>query len=183
MKRFLTLIVVFSAVLPFVQEANAGWGDNWHAFWHRVELDRQRNNCWPEPFIQYDRQAYEAPFVAMIENGWRSENTLTGHHFDSETQKLSRAGELKLRNILTATPVQHRRVFVMVGHNPEITSVRLDSVQQATSRVIGQGPLPEVRKTVREPRNWSAEYIDAVLRADRGATPTPRLPAFQAAGQ
>jgi hypothetical protein len=183
MKRFLVFIFTLSLVLPCAQQAEAGWGDGWHAFWQRMELDRKRANCWPEPWVHYDREVYNAPFTTMINNGWRAENTLTDFHFDGETQKLTRAGELKLRNILIDTPEHRRSVFVLAGTNRETTSIRVDSVQNATSRVVGQGPLPEVLQTTRQPRNWSADYIDAVLRADRGATPTPRLPPFQAAGQ
>ena len=49
----------------------------------------------------------------MINNGWRVQNTLGDDHFDADTGLLNEAGELKVREILAASPPEHRTVFVL----------------------------------------------------------------------
>jgi hypothetical protein len=114
--------------------------------------------------------------VTQAENGWYAASTLSDLHFDSETQTLTEAGELRVRQIVTQHPEQHRAVFIVKGHNKRDTDKRTDSVQQAVARIVPDGPLPDVRHVHIGPRPWPAEEINAVDRAYRESRPQPRLP-------
>ena len=90
---------------------------------------------------------------------------------------LTEAGDLKVRQIVTQHPEQHRMVFIVKGHTKRDTDKRTDSVQQAVARIVPDGVLPDVRHVHIGPRPWSAEEINAVERAYRQSRPAPRLPA------
>lgn len=164
----LTCLVAFCCV----SQSQAGW----HEFCQRVKLDWHRNNVWPQPFVAQDRIASCSPFVTQSENGWYAASTLSDLHFNSETQMLTEAGELKVRQIVTQHPEPHRTVFIVKGHTKKDTVKRTDSVQQAVARIVPDGALPDVRHVHIAPRAWPAEEINAVDRAYRSSRPLPRLP-------
>jgi hypothetical protein len=176
-ERMRRLLSTGALVLSIACVGNAQAG--WKEFWHRTKVDFHRNNAWPEPFQQADRAAAREPFAIMVNNGWRMQNTLGTYLFD-DTQQLNRAGEIKLRWILTQAPHHRRAVFVLQGHTPQETAVRVESVQQAISRMVPAGPLPPVMLTDTEPEGGSGEYYDAVNRALQSSLPSPRLPASSA---
>jgi hypothetical protein len=157
-------------------------GAGWHEFWARTKVDFHRNNAWPEPFQSADRQLQRQSFLIMENNGWKLENTIGKFLFDAETQQLNRAGELKVKFIVTQAVMHRRAVFVLRGDTAEETAARLESVQLAISRLIPEGPLPPVELTDTEPEGTSGEQIDAVTRAFNASVPAPRLPAAEATG-
>lgn len=168
MKRFVygcwALVAIACAALP----AQAGWNE----FWERVHVDFHRVNCFPEPFMFGDREAVRAPFVAMINNGWRRQNTLGDQHFDSETNRLNQAGTLKLREILTENPEQFRSVFVLRTAFNDTTNIRLLSVQETAAQLAPQQGPALVYQTNIAPPNSPGDYQDNIFR-----TP-PKLPAM-----
>jgi hypothetical protein len=143
----------------------------------RFFLDYERMNCWPEPFQSADRAATRSYFALSKEKGWRLENTITDFHFDATTHELNRAGELKIKTIVTEMPANRRVLFVLRNEDGEKTMVRLDSVQRAAARFAPQGALPPVMFTDVAPRGWPADYIDAFGRRYQATIPDPRLPA------
>jgi hypothetical protein len=155
--------------------AHAGWNE----FWHRVKVDTHRNNAWPEPFVTADRAAAREPFCIMTNNGWRMQNTVGTFLFDDNNQ-LNRAGEIKVRWIVTQAPQHRRAVFVFQADTPEGTAARVESVQLAISRIMPAGGLPPVMITDTEPEGGSGEYYDALNRALQSSLPSPRLPASDA---
>ena len=178
MRRVVCTLLVTLSLLTVTSSADAGWTE----FWDRVFLDWNRVNAWPEPFIHADRDAARAPFTAMVTNGWERQTTLGDYHFDPQTQQLTRGGVNKLRWILTQVPESRRTVFVHSSANRDITAMRIDSVQQATARVLPNGALPAVLRTNTEPPGWPADYIDAIDRSARSTIPAPRLPEIQSGG-
>lgn len=174
MRRLLATGALFIGV-ACASHAQAGW----HEFWHRTKVDFHRNNAWPEPFQSADRAAVREPFCIMVNNGWRMQNTIGTFLFD-DTHQLNRAGEIKLRWILTQAPIHRRAVFVLQADTPQETAARVESVQHAISRMIPHGPLPPVMLTDTEPDGGSGEYYDAINRALQSSLPTPRLPASDA---
>lgn len=148
----------------------------WHDFWNRCELDFHRMNCWPQPFQHAERQVTVQPLIAMTDAGWRLQNTLSDHFFDSETQSLTQAGKLKVRWIATQAPAHRRSVFILRGDTPQQTVQRVESVQ----RFLDQGSFaelrPEVLLTDAIPPASSGEYYDAVERQRKTALPPPVLP-------
>ena len=167
-----------AAVLGLVTSAAPVKAD-WHTFWVGVERDRVRNNCWPEPFISTDRVAARAPLDMMVAKGWQRQNLLSEHHFDKDRQVLSQAGQLKLHWILTQAPVEQRTVYVERAYTEEDTAARMDVVQQAATKLVPKGTLPQVVVSSMMARGWPADYVDNINRKYGETTPPPRLPAYQ----
>ncbi len=148
-----------------------------------VARDTKRRNCWPEPFIYPDRQAARAPFVTMIEHGWRQQNLIADHHFQEDSSRLTEAGRHKVRWILFEVAPQHRIIYVQTADDPQVTASRMGEVRQLAAKLDGRGQLPPVVKTHRGPRGWSGEWVDAVGRRFHEATPAPALPAPRRDGE
>ena len=95
----LVLLAVLAAAVP--AEAQCSRFDRLEYMWYSVCRDFKRNNCWPEAFTPADRLATRAPFVLMVNNGWRRQNMLAEHHFEEGTATLNESGELKIRWTMT----------------------------------------------------------------------------------
>jgi hypothetical protein len=159
-------------------QAQAGWGE----FWSRFHLDRQRMNAWPEPFIYDDWQVARTPIAMMKGKGWQLQNTIADDHFDRETQRLTRSGEIKLYAILNDSPADQRTIFVLRGHNPEATAVRMGSVHATLAQMLPDQPRPAIVQTSDWPRGWSADQVDDINVKVQQARPAPVLPAATSTG-
>jgi len=146
-------------------------------FWRSIVRDVQRNNCWPKPFVPPDRVSVRAPFVLMVNNGWRRQNLLADHHFDEETNNLNDAGKLKVRWIMTEAPPHHRTIYVRQANTPEATAERLALVEQCAAQYVREGEHPTVRETTLDASGWPAARVDMIDRRWLDSTPDPRLPA------
>lgn len=171
MKRILYGVVALVGICLSASPADAGW----HEFWQKFKRDTHRVNAYPEPFRFADREAQKAPFRVMIENGWRTEHTLTESLF-TPSQELTRAGQKKVYWIVTQSPEERRTVYVIAGNSLDATEARLDSVQRFISRVIPEGALPAVVVTGRIPRGGSGDYLNEMHRKYRDSLPAPQLP-------
>ena len=167
-----TLALVFAAALVTASVAQADWAE----FWERVHLDFHRMNAWPEPFRHADKDLVRQPLLAMTDNGWRMQNTISDHLFDGETNHLTQAGALKVRWIVTQAPPHRRTVFVLRGATPDATLARVDAVQEVITHLVPQGNRPEVLLTDVVPVGGSGEYFDSVDRQLKDSIPPPRLP-------
>lgn len=144
-------------------------------FMHRVCVDFQRNNCWPEPFVRPDRYAVRAPFALMVTNGWRRQNMLAEYHFEEGTAELNESGRLKIRWILTEAPPHHRTVYVHGTKTDEKTEARIETVRQFAVNVVEKGQTPKVLPTSINAQGWPAGRIDQIDREWNKSTPAPRL--------
>lgn len=167
------LLVTCSVTLSLALTSSAFAG--WHEFWHRSKVDFHRNVAWPEPFQSADRAATREYFKLQVSNGWRLQNTVGVLFFDEETDELNRAGELKIKHIVTQSPVHRRTVFVLMGDSQPITAKRVEAVQRAVSRYVPDGPLPQILLTDVDVEGGSGEYFDRIDAAYRSSTPSPRL--------
>ncbi|MBP89676.1 MAG: hypothetical protein CMJ64_23705 [Planctomycetaceae bacterium] len=172
MRRLLVVVVLY---LTTASVAEAGWDE----FWARFHLDYQRMNCWPEPFQHADRELVRGPLIAMTNNGWRVQNTLSNHLFTLEENTLTQAGTLKVRWIVTQTPPHRRTVYVLRGLTPEATLARVETVQQEIARMMPEGSRPEVLLTDAIPVGGSGDYFDAVDSMLKQSIPAPRLAPMQ----
>jgi len=168
---------VLAATALSTTDAHAQRNYGWDMFWHNVGVSAKRMNHYPEPFIYADRDATRHPFRIMVHNGWRLQNTLGDHYFHPETQELTRSGELKVRSIVTQSPEQFRTVYVLRGRNADVTSIRVDAVQQMLARTIRSGPLPQVVESGSAPRGTPGDYVDSTLRSAESGRPAAVLPA------
>lgn len=170
MRRLLTTCGL-AATLAFTSAAQAGW----HEFWHRTRVDFHRNSAWPEPFQSADRNIAREYFRIQVSNGWRLQNTVGTWFYEDGTNELNRAGELKVKQIVTQNPVHRRTVFVLMGETQAITAKRIDSVQRTISRFVPEGPLPQILLTDVDLEGGSGEYFDRIDSAYRQSIPAPRL--------
>jgi len=173
MLRSLLVGTLTLATLACVAPARGDWLG---AFLHSVGRDIVRRNHWPKPFVYADRQAVKAPFAAMIENGWRSQNMIADHHFVEDSGELTDAGRLKIHWILTQAPEQHRAIYVYRAKNPKDTAIRVDNVQQYAAQLLPEGNLPPVIESDIAAVGWPASRVDAVGRTFQSSAPPPRIP-------
>ena len=170
MRRLLTTFGL-AATLAITSAAEA----DWHEFWYRTKVDFHRNNAWPEPFQSADRAVARDYFRIQVSNGWRLQNTVGMWFYEDGTSELNRAGELKVKQIVTQNPPHRRTVFVLMGETQAITAKRVESVQRAISRFVPEGPLPQILLTDVDLEGGSGEYFDRIDSAYRQSIPAPRL--------
>lgn len=145
--------------------------------WQHIKNGCQTNAMWPYPYICPDRVWAKAPFDVMVNNGWRRQNLLGSHHFDSETGKLTRAGELKVHWILTQTPPSQRQVFVERSMDQSVTDQRVAMAQEFAGDIQFDGEQAIVQDTyVRSPRR-PAGIVDAERNSFIESRPPAVLPA------
>jgi hypothetical protein len=113
----------------------------------------------------------------MIQNGWRQQNLLGAHHFNAKDNSLTRAGELKVRWILTQAPEIRRQVFVERDIDPSITEQRLAAAQQFAQIAAIDGQTPTVVDTHIVSVGRAAEAVDRVNQSYRESMPPVVLPA------
>ncbi len=138
MSRWLLALAALSAIPAARGE------DGIVGFWSGVHTGAHRNNEWPHPFIERDRQAAVAPFAVMIANGWQKQNLIGENYFDESTGALTLAGQERIHAILRQAPVEHRTLYVQRDLNEAVTNVRMDEVQRAVGALQPTGPLPDV---------------------------------------
>lgn len=160
----LATVVALSGALP----ANADWLRGW-------VRDAQRNNAWPRPFIQADREAVWAPFAVMVNKGWERQNTLDAHHFN-EDNELNEAGRRKVHQIVTTAPEQYRTIYIERDPDADITSARVTAAQDIAARYATNREVPQVMETTIPFRGWPGEYADTIDTKFRDSQPDPRIP-------
>ncbi len=170
--RSLTAVGFMLITFCFAGQASGNW---FTEFFKGVGRDVKRRQCWPEPFVAADRAAVDAPFCAMVSNGWRKQNLLGRYHFSAETGELNEAGRQKVRWILTVCPVQHRLVYVHVAASEQETLARRKAVEKLIGRIARDNPPPVLTTSISE-EGWSAEEADRIGRKYRDSIPKPRLP-------
>ena len=173
MARFVCVVSFSLVSLACTVPARANWICE---FFHCMARDTKRRNCWPKPFVCPDRQAVRAPFVVMVNNGWRFQNMLGDHHFSGDGGELNEAGRLKVHWILTQAPQQHRTIYVYTAMTGEATAVRIESVRQVAAELVPHGPPPPVFVSNVPARGWPASQVDDIGRKFESSTPEPRLP-------
>jgi len=143
---------------------------------HDIQTTFQHNRAWPEIYLEADRHHVAAPFAAMQRKGWEEQNMLGAHHFDLETNRLTEAGLIKLRWIITQGPLEHRTVFVERDIDPTLTAQRMQRAREAAQSILVDG-TPHVQPTEMVSHGSSGAYFDSVYQKFQSSTPEPRLPA------
>ena len=119
MRRYLIAALAFSIVAVCFQSAKAVWVEDGYRY---VKRGYHRNVAWPWPYSCPDRIAVREPFRIMVDNGWRRQNLLGPHHFKTETNELTTAGELRIHWIMTQAPPERRQIFVERADNSDTTA-------------------------------------------------------------
>jgi len=141
-----------------------------------IKCGFRQNVDWPWPYVCPDRTATRQPFNIMVQNGWRRQNLLGAHHFTPDGDKLSTAGELKVRWIMTQAPPDHRDVFVERSIDPTITTHRVAAARDYAEKVSIDGQTPVVEETYLLCEGRPASVVDAVNVRFQESMPPPVLP-------
>lgn len=145
--------------------------------YHEIDTGYHHNQQWPWPFFCPDRVAVREPFAMMVDNGWRRQNLLGEHHFAPESDKLTTAGELKIRWIVNQAPPERRSIFVERALDPADTELRLSIVRDYAARASFDGQEPPVAATHLESEGRPAGTVDWVYVRFQENMPAPVLPA------
>jgi hypothetical protein len=141
-----------------------------------IRRDFARRNCWPEPFVGYDRRAVQEPFGQMIARGWERQNMLSAEYFEDQRNVLTEAGRLKVRWILTEAPSQHRIVYVHRADDPLETQARMESVRKYAAQLLQGAMLPPILESSVSPPSSPADRVEVVSRKYYQSIPDPKLP-------
>ncbi len=173
--------------------ANGGWydgncggacGQSQHAdVLQQMERGRMRNVRWPGQFICPDRIHAAAPFDIMVQNGWRKQNLLGAHHFSEDCTKLTQAGEIRVRWIMTQAPTSYRQIFIERSLDTELTKARIATTQEFASKVSLDGGVPTVTESHLVSDGRPAATVDYVNTQFKENMPVPALPAATAVGE
>ena len=169
--RSLLTICGLAATLALTSAGRA----DWHSFTYRNQVDFRRNNAWPEPFQSADRANYREYWHIQVNNGWRLQNTVGTVFYEEGSNELTRAGELKVKHVVTQNPSHRRTVFVLMADTQAVTAKRVESVQRAVSKYVPEGPLPQILLTGEDVDGGSGEYFDRIDNAYRQSIPAPRI--------
>jgi hypothetical protein len=113
----------------------------------------------------------------MINNGWRRQNLLGPHHFSENSDKLTTAGELRIRWIMTQAPGERRTIFIERDVDPSVTAERLAIARNYASQVTTDGQLAQVVETHLISEGRPASVVDATNVRFQESLPPPALPA------
>ncbi len=153
---------------------DAAWFEDLRANFH---YDFHRSNCWPQPYIEPDRQHVRDTIEAQVSNGWRRQNLIGEHHFMGEGTELTEAGRIKIRWTLTQVPEHRRTLFVQRGTTSAITEARVAAVEAAAVAVLPEGESPSIQDTHIVPEGRSADFVNYTATQFRQTMPIPQLPA------
>lgn len=130
---------------------------------------------WPDPYRWQDRAEIHSRLALQANAGWIEATTLFDQHFDEETQEINDAGRVHLRWILLHAPENRRLTWVQAGTSSPASQVRLASVQQEATQMVG-ATCPPVMLRVCQPTSTAAQDIDMIRRQYLTTMPAPRIP-------
>jgi hypothetical protein len=174
MRQTLIAVAAVVVVAGVVQSARAVWVD--HSA-HYCKHGYHQNVDWPWPYVCPDRVAVREPFCIMVNNGWRRQNLLGAHHFNEDATKLTTAGELRVRWIMTQAPPDRRNIFVERSAGADVTAQRLTTAREFANQLSTDGRMPQVSETFLISEGRPASVVDATNVRFQESTPPPVLPA------
>jgi len=182
-KARLPLATLMLAALLLGGLASTGQAFWLDALFDHCEKGAKVNERWPSPYICPDRVYAHAPFNAMVRNGWRRQNLLGAHHFNEDSTKLTQAGKLKVRWIMTQAPPAYRRVFVERSIVASDTQRRIATANAFASSNTTGGEALTVVDTHIVSEGRPASTVDYVNSQFRENMPVPVLPVSAGEGE
>jgi hypothetical protein len=174
MQRTFFAIAALVAFGGLVTSAQAVWVDEGV---HYVRRGYNQNKVWPWPYVCADRLAVREPFCIMVNNGWRRQNLLGPHHFEANSDKLTTAGELRVRWIMTQAPAEHRTIFIERDLQPSVTAQRLATARNYATQLVADNQQPQIAETHLMSEGRPASVVDATNVRFQESMPPPTLPA------
>lgn len=138
---------------------------------------------WPLPYVCQDRESVRTFMETQTALGWQEETTMYDRHFDSQTQQLTRSGELHLEYILHVVPAERRAVYIQTTHDPVLNEMRTSTVNEAMLRMTHGAPT-EVLVSVRDCRQIGrpAAEVQQINSMYNSSIPAPRLSSASGGG-
>jgi len=177
MRRIILAATAITALGSFAASAHAVWVDDGA---HYVKHGYKQNKMWPWPYVCADRIAVHEPFCIMVNNGWRRQNLLGAHHFMDNSTKLSTAGEMRVRWIMTQAPPERRTIFIERDLNPALTADRVAAARNYATLVTVDGTAPMIVESTLMSEGRPASVVDATNVRFLESMPAPVLPAAAA---
>lgn len=100
-------------------------------------LNHSRGSAWPLPFSCWDRENYFAILDQQFATGVQVAHTLTSEYFDPETNKLNRAGEMRVGWIMQNAPQMNKQIYVYEDQTGPTIAQRVSAVRDFTGRYYG----------------------------------------------
>jgi hypothetical protein len=156
----------------YLQKAQA----HWDLTKQQADLIAERNDAWPKPFQCFDRQAYHAVMVTMMQRGWQCECTLTSDHFDPTTNGLNAAGKAKINGIMNNLPEVTRQIHVFQDSDAAVVQTRTASIRDELQQKYSTLPAPELAVTTYVPHGMTGALIEDVQKKFVEGLPEPTVP-------
>lgn len=150
--------------------------DNFDTFKADYRINRARSSAWPQPFSCWDREHYHAIFNQQFATGNQVAHTLTAEYFDPETNKLNRAGEMKVAWIMQNAPRNDKQIYVHQDGTAPTAERRMASIRAFTGRYYAHLGNATVATSQIRPNQIPAYFQREYLRAYTEEQPAPIIP-------
>lgn len=131
---------------------------------------------WPRPYTEQDERSVIAITDAVVSRGWEEQTTLFDHHFDPETDQLSRAGVRHVEYVIDGVPLERRQLLIQSTRSSERDFHREQSVRTTLMQYeIPHGEIPIALRNCIETGRPAAE-VESIRSQYLNSTPLPRIP-------
>ena len=129
---FVVILIGLTQVRFAERNAQAGLRTRWRKV-------TGASSAWPDPHVAYDREAVGAYFAVVVNKGWCQQNTLGDLHFLENGAELNELGRIKIRSIVTESPLFRRSLYVYRAETPEKTAAHMAAVERLASQIAPDG--------------------------------------------
>jgi hypothetical protein len=133
------------------------------------------NHYWPHPYVCQDRGYVRQVLAQQTVSGWVLETTLYDYHFEPDTHRLTKAGELHLQWILHDVPQQRRAAYVQLTPSAEVNQARMNNIRDMATAMVGAENVPPVYARYATPLGRPAREVNAVRQMELATQPSPRI--------
>ena len=134
------------------------------------------SSAWPDPHVAYDREAVGAYFAVVVNKGWCQQNTLGDLHFLENGAELNELGRIKIRSIVTESPLFRRSLYVYRAETPEKTAARMAAVERLALQIAPDGLAVPVMETTAKPPTSHSMPFDMAIHRFYTTSPDIQLP-------
>ena len=149
----------------------------YHEKWKAdFELVSARNGAWPMPFNCQDREIYYRLWAAQYATGLQVAHTLTGEHFNEETDELNTAGKSRIAWIMQMAPSANKQIYVIEDQPGNAVASRIKNVRSVIDQWYSHMGPAQVARTRLYPNQSPAIYQEVINQQYAAGQPVPTLP-------
>lgn len=139
-------------------------------------LNRARSSAWPLPFSCWDREHYYSILNQQYATGTQVAHTLTSEYFNSESNELNRAGEMRVAWIMQVAPQSDKQIYVYEDETSPTMDQRMSSIREFTGRYYGHLGNASIAKSQILPHQIPASFQAITLQNYFEGQPDPIIP-------